>query len=128
NNYPDLHTAEALVATVAQRCNVDLTDPTLVHDACEPPADRFVVPSAGVDARIVSARLPTDELELDVRELTEVELTLASTPAGLSAGASDTEVRRGDTVFALGDYGVKVASVDGDKVVLDLDVGYGNWS
>jgi hypothetical protein len=129
NNYPDLHTVSNLIDTVGRPCNVSTTDPVEVHDACEPAADHLVIPSAGIDARIVAAALRDDELEAEVRDLTEITLTLDPAPVGLGTGAMDTEVHRGDTVFAVGVHGARVASVDGATVVLDLTARmYGDWT
>jgi hypothetical protein len=129
NNYPDLHTVSTLVDTVGRPCNASTTDPVEVHDACEPAADHLVIPSAGIDARIVSAALEPDELLAEVRDLTRVTLTLEPVPAGLPIGATDTFVHRGSTVFAVGVHGARVESVDGATVVLDLTaVQYGDWT
>jgi hypothetical protein len=128
NNYPDLHTVSNLIATIDQPCNVDVTDAALVHDACEPPADRLVVPSAGVDVRIVRAHLLPSELEADVRDLTQVTLVVDREPTSLVPGATDPEVHRDGTVFEVGAHGARVAAVTGTEVVLDLRANYGQWS
>lgn len=128
NNYPDLHTPAALVATLGGPCNVELEDPTQVHDACEPVADHLVIASAGIDSRIVSARLLDSELMAEAKDLTQVILTLDPAPASLEPGATDTAVTRGDTTFAVGEYGAKVAAVDGADVTLDLRSAYGEWT
>jgi hypothetical protein len=129
NNYPDLHSVANLVATVGLGCNADATDPLEVHDACEPPADRLVIPSAGLDARIVSAALDPAEVGFDVEDLTEIRLVLdPAPPADLPVGATDTEVHRGSIVFLIGEYDARVQSVTGAEVVLDLRSSYGNWT
>ncbi|MBA3456292.1 MAG: hypothetical protein H0T42_24540 [Deltaproteobacteria bacterium] len=127
-SYPDLHTVTGLIGTIDQPCNSDTTDPVLIHDACESAADRLVIPSAGIDVRIVSATLAPSEQELDVRNLTQVTLVLDPAPTGLTVGATDTEVRRDATIFAVGEYGARVASVNGAEVVLDLRSAYGETS
>jgi hypothetical protein len=128
NSYPDLHTVEALVATVGGTCNADTADRALVNNVCEPAADHLVIPSAAVDVRIVSAALLPTEVDADVRDLTRVTLTVDPPPAGLTPGATDTEVHRGATVFAVGDFGAKVVSVTGAEVVLDLRAPSGSIS
>ena len=129
NNYPDLHTVSNVIDTVGRPCNVGTTDPTEVHDVCEPPADHLVIASAGIDARIVAAAIPDDELDVDVRDLTAVTLTLDPPPVGLASGATDTEVHRDAIAFAVGVHGARVAAVDGANVTLDLTaVQYGDWT
>ena len=129
NNYPDLHTIANLVSTVGGPCNVATTEPGEVHDACEPPADHLVIPSAGIDARIVSAMLLPEEVDVAVEDLSQVTLVLDPAPVGLAAGATDTQVHRGSIVFDIGAHGARVASVDGATVVLDLRPNeYGNWT
>ncbi len=128
NNYPDLHTPAAIIATLDEPCNVELEDPTQVHDACEPAADHLVIASAGIDSRIVSARLLASELMTDAKDLTQITLTLDPPPASLAPGATDTVVTRGDTSFAVGDYGAKVSAVSGADVTLDLRSAYGEWT
>ena len=128
NNYPALHTPAALVATLGEPCNVELDDPLQVHDACEPAADRLVIASAALDARIVRAQLLDSELAKEAKDLTQVTLTLDPAPSGLAPGASDTIVRRGDTVFDVGEYGAKVIAVQGADVTLDLRSAYGEWT
>ena len=128
NNYPDLHTVSNLVATVGLGCNADATDRLEVHDACEPDGDRLVIPSAGIDSRIVSASLDPAELDFDVRDLTEIRLVVDPPPVGLAVGAADTEVHRGSTVFLIGEYDARVQSVAGAEVVLDLRTSFGLWT
>ncbi len=127
NNYPDLHTVTNLLATLDRPCNVETSDRRLLNDACEPAADHLVIASAGIDVRIVSAALAADELNAPVRDLTKVSLVVDPAPLGLAAGATDTTVRRSDgTIFAIGEYDAKVASVSGSTIVLDLRSSYGN--
>jgi hypothetical protein len=128
NNYPDLHTPAAIVATLDEPCNVELEDPALVHDACEPAADHLVIASAGIDARIVDARLLDGELGNSANDLTQITLTLDPAPGALAPGATDTVVQRGDTRFSVGEYGAKVSAVQGSEVTLDLTSAYGEWT
>ena len=128
NNYPDLHTVAAVVATLGEPCNVELEDPTSVHDACEPAADHLVIASASLDARIVSARLLASELAKEAKDLTQITLTLDPAPTALAPGPTDTIVTRGDTSFAVGEYGAKVMAVQGADVTLDLRSAYGEWT
>jgi hypothetical protein len=109
NNYPDLHTVSNVIATVGRACNVDVAKPADIHDACEPPADHLVIPSAGIDARIVRATAAADGLS--------ITLTLAPAPDALMTTASDTEVHRGSTRFVVG---ARVLAVDGADVRLAL--------
>ena len=128
NTYPDLHTVANLIDTIGRPCNVEALDRTGVNDACEWPADHLVIASAGVDARIVTAELAAEDLAKPYSELRHVTLALAPAPAGLATGATDTEVHRGTTVFAVGDFGARVVAVDGARVTLDLDSAYGAWT
>jgi hypothetical protein len=128
NNYPDLHTPAAIIATLDGPCNVELEDPTQVHDVCEPAADHLVIASAGIDARIVRARLLDSELAKDAKDLTQITLTLDPAPMGLTPGAIDTIVKRGELAFSVGEYGAKVSFVQGGDVTLDLTSSYGEWS
>lgn len=128
NNYPDLHTAAAIVATLDEPCNVELEDPTQVHDACEPAADHLVIASAGIDARIVRAQLLDSELTAEARDLTQITLTLDPPPAALAPGATDTIVKRDGITFSVGEYGAKVSAVQGADVTLDLRSAYGEWT
>jgi hypothetical protein len=128
NNYPDLHTPAAIVATLGEPCNVEIEDPTQVHDACEPAADHLVIASIGLDARIVRARLLDSELGTNANNLTQITLTLDPPPTALTPGPSDTVIKRGDVTFDVGEYGAKVKSVEGSDVTLDLDSAYGEWS
>jgi hypothetical protein len=128
NNYPDLHTTAAIVAMLGEPCNVELEDPTQVHDACEPAADHLVIASAGIDARIVRARLLDGELDKEAKDLTQITLTLDPAPAALVPGATDTIVKRGEITFSVGEYGAKVSAVQGSDVTLDLRSAYGEWT
>ncbi len=53
NTYPDLHSINNLIATAHRPCNSGSIDRDEVHDACEPAADRLVIPSMQVDARVL---------------------------------------------------------------------------
>ena len=109
NSYPDLHTVSNVISTIGRECNVDVAKPADIHDACEPPADHLVIPSAAIDARIVSARLAADGLS--------ITLTLDPPPDGLATMATDTAVHRGTTRFAINS---RVLSVSGADVRLEL--------
>ena len=109
NSYPDLHTVSTVIGTIGRACNVDVATPAEIHDACEPAADHLVIPSAGIDARIVRAALAPDGLS--------ITLTLDPPPDLLATMATDTEVHRGTTRFAVG---AKVLAVAGPDVELEL--------
>ena len=117
NTYPDLHTMERVIETANQPCNVDVTEPLQVNDACELPADHLIAP--GVDARIVHASLPASQQTLDTSQLTQITLVL-DTPPIMTSGTTSISIHRGSTTFDVGMFGAKVSSVSGTTVVLDL--------
>jgi len=117
NTYPDLHTIERLVDTASQPCNVEVTEPVQVHDACEPPADHLMAP--GVDARIISATLLASQATATTSALTQITLVVDTSPS-MASGTTNIEIHRGSTTFDIGMFGAKVSSVNGTTVVIDL--------
>ncbi len=117
--YPDIHTTSTLLTTIGQPCNTSVDKREEFHDLCEPPGDRLVIGSAGLDLEIASVRVaPIDALTED---LTEVVVTLAAAPGSLPAvDAADIEVHRGDVIFKVGESGARVAAADGSTVTLSL--------
>lgn len=108
NNYPDLHTIEKLVDTIDQPCNVEVTEPLQIHDACEPPGDHLV--AGTIDVRIVQATVTA----------TQVVLVVDPAPSSLAVGTANVEIHRDAIVFALGDFDTSVAAVSGTRVTLEL--------
>lgn len=127
NNYPDLHTVTNLVSTTWAQCGVEAEDRELIFDVCEPPGDHLVIGSGGLDAEIMSVTVAPADVE-DYRDLTSATITIAGDASGVTAGASDVSVTRGEMSFDLDAQGVSVVSVSGDTIELELDGLYGRWS
>jgi hypothetical protein len=126
NNYPDLHTINNVVATTWAPCGVDVATVDLLFDECEPPGDRLVLSSAGVELEILEVAVsPSDA---DYRDLTHATLTVAGDASTVPIGATDVTIVRDDQVFDLGAVEVSVESVADDTVVLELAGPYGEWS
>jgi hypothetical protein len=124
NNYPDLHTPTSLVELVGEPCGVEVDQPELLHDECEPPGDHLVV--GGFDGEILSVEVVPADAE--VRDLTGARIRVSGDTSGIASGAEDVTVTRGAQRFDLGAHGASVVSIEGDIVVLELEGMYGEWS
>ena len=85
--FPDLHTPEALLATINARCNAATADPLQIHDLCEAPGDVLLVksgPDQGWSSRVgfvtdhTSDSEPTIVLTLHDRVPHDAQEVLAS--------------------------------------------------
>ncbi len=121
NSYPDLRSVSALVATANQGCNLGSIDRDAVHDSCEPPADRLVIPSRSIDARVVWAEVRPDERDRAYQALTEVHLFIDPPHPGPLAGADDLELRRSTgEVFSISGRNAFIGLNEDDKIVINL--------
>lgn len=121
NTYPDLHSVNNLIATAHRPCNSGSIDRDEVHDACEPVADRLVIPSMNVDVRVVWADVEDAEQHYDYRALTRVLLFVDPEPVTLFAGATDMEIHRSTgEVFSISDRGAFIQVRDGFKIIINL--------
>ena len=121
NSYPDLHSVNALIATANRPCNAGSIDRADVNDACEPAADRLVIPSMQVDARVVWADVDPAEQNVPSYALSRVNLYLDHEPTTLFAGARDVSIHRSTgEIFSIADRGAFIQIRDGVKVVISL--------
>lgn len=118
--YPDLHTVANLVSLVGEPCNSSAESPAEVHDFCEPPGDRLVFPTHGIDVEIARV-IPTAEGDA-WGELSAVDIVLMDAmPTLPPVDESAVEIHRDGIVIALGDGGAFVGAADSDSVTLSLD-------
>jgi hypothetical protein len=93
NEYPDLGTPESLQATVNARCNTATSDPSQIHDLCEPAGDMLLVengPDRGFRTRIGYVIDQTSQTP------SVVVLTLHDAPAHDAAHVQASIVRDAD--------------------------------
>ena len=118
--YPDLHTVANLVSLIDAPCNASAESPAEVHDFCEPPGDRLVFPTLGIDVEIARV-LPQAEGEA-WGEISSVVVELVDAMPMLPAvDESEVEIHRDGIVIALGAGGAWVAAAQDDAVTLSLD-------
>ncbi len=117
--YPDLHTLAGVVSMIDQPCNASAETHAEVHDFCEPPGDRLVFPSLGIDVEVARVRPQPDDAAWG--EITSVRLELVEAmPMLPPVDEADIEVHRGDDVVALGVGGAFVSAAEQDAVTLEL--------